>query len=109
MPCGQPASAWKRHLAVVHKLIAKFRPKVVVIDPITNLVAASGAYSIKSMLMRLVDFLKVQQITSMFTNLTFCRRPPGENCGGRLLSYGHLDCVARQQTQWDDRDASFTF
>jgi circadian clock protein KaiC len=63
------------HLAVVHKLIEKFRPKVVVIDPITNLVSASGTHSIKSMLMRLVDFLKVQQITSMFTNLTFSGDP----------------------------------
>jgi circadian clock protein KaiC len=63
------------HLAVVHKLIEKFRPKVVVIDPITNLVSASGTQSIKSMLMRLVDFLKVEQITSMFTNLTFSGDP----------------------------------
>jgi circadian clock protein KaiC len=63
------------HLAIVHKLIEKFRPKVVVIDPITNLVSASGTYSIKSMLMRLVDFLKVQQISSMFTNLTFSGDP----------------------------------
>jgi circadian clock protein KaiC len=59
------------HLAVVHKLIAKVRPNVVVIDPITNLVPASGIYGVKSMLMRLVDFLKVEQITSMFTNLTY--------------------------------------
>jgi circadian clock protein KaiC len=63
------------HLAAVHKLIEKLRPNVVVIDPITNLVSASGAYSVKSMLMRLVDFLKVQQITSMFTNLTFSGDP----------------------------------
>jgi circadian clock protein KaiC len=47
----------------------------VVIDPITNLVSASGAYDIKSMLMRLVDFLKVQEITSMFTDLTFAGDP----------------------------------
>jgi circadian clock protein KaiC len=63
------------HLAIVHKLIEEFRPKLVVIDPITNLVSATGTYSIKSMLMRLVDFLKVQQITSMFTNLTFSGDP----------------------------------
>jgi circadian clock protein KaiC len=63
------------HLAIVHKLIEKFRPKVVVIDPITNLVSVSGGSSIKSMLMRLVDFLKVQQITSLFTNLTFSGDP----------------------------------
>jgi len=63
------------HLAAIHKLIAKLRPRVVVIDPITNLVSASGTYDVKSMLMRLVDFLKVEQITSMFTNLTFAGDP----------------------------------
>ena len=63
------------HLAAVHKLIEQVRPSVVVIDPITNLVSVSGTYNVKSMLMRLVDFLKVEQITSMFTNLTFAGDP----------------------------------
>ncbi|MGZ4825413.1 MAG: circadian clock protein KaiC [Terriglobales bacterium] len=63
------------HLAVIHKLIGELRPTVVVIDPITNLVPASGIYGVKSMLMRLVDFLKVEQITSMFTNLTYGGEP----------------------------------
>lgn len=63
------------HLAAIHKLIAKIRPKVVVIDPITNLVSATGTYDIKSMLVRLVDFLKVQEVTSMFTNLTSAGDP----------------------------------
>ena len=63
------------HLASIHKLIAKLRPQVVVIDPITNLVSASGAYDVKSMLTRLVDFLKVEHITSMFTNLSWSGDP----------------------------------
>jgi circadian clock protein KaiC len=63
------------HLAVIHRLISQIRPAIVVIDPITNLVSASGSYDIKSMLVRLVDFLKMQQITSMFTNLTFAGDP----------------------------------
>jgi circadian clock protein KaiC len=63
------------HLAVIHRLISQIRPAVVVIDPITNLVSASGSYDIKSMLVRLVDFLKMQQITSLFTNLTFAGDP----------------------------------
>lgn len=63
------------HLASIHKLAKRLRPSVVVIDPITNLVSASGVYGVKSMLMRLVDFLKVEQITSMFTNLTFAGDP----------------------------------
>jgi circadian clock protein KaiC len=63
------------HLAGVHKLIKRMRPSVVVVDPITNLISASGVYGLKSMLMRLVDFLKVEQITSMFTSLTFAGDP----------------------------------
>ena len=63
------------HLAAIHKLIAKLRPSVVVIDPITNLISSTGTYDVKSMLVRLVDFLKVEQITSMFTNLTFAGDP----------------------------------
>jgi circadian clock protein KaiC len=47
----------------------------VVIDPITNLISSTGTYDVTSMLVRLVDFLKVQQITSMFTNLTFAGDP----------------------------------
>jgi circadian clock protein KaiC len=63
------------HLAAIHKSVAELRPRVVIIDPITNLVSATGTYGVKSMLMRLVDFLKVEQITSMFTNLTFAGDP----------------------------------
>jgi circadian clock protein KaiC len=61
------------HLAGMQKLVKRLGPRVVVVDPITSIVSVSGIYGVKSMLTRLVDFLKVQQITSMFTNLTFER------------------------------------
>jgi len=61
------------HLASMQKLVKQLQPDVVVVDPITSIVSVSGIYGVKSMLTRLVDFLKVQQITSMFTNLTFGR------------------------------------
>jgi circadian clock protein KaiC len=61
------------HLASMQKLVRRLRPDLVVVDPITSIVSVSGIYGVKSMLTRLVDFLKVQQITSMFTNLTFGR------------------------------------
>ena len=67
------------HLAVIHRLISQLRPSVVIIDPITNLVSPSGNYDVKSMLVRLVDYLKVEQITSMFTNLTFAGDPQERN------------------------------
>jgi circadian clock protein KaiC len=61
------------HLAGMQKLVKRLRPDVVVVDPITSIVSVSGIYGVKSMLTRLVDFLKVQQITAMFANLTFGR------------------------------------
>ena len=65
-------SAWglEVHLAVIHKEISDFAPSVVVIDPITNFLAVGDAPETKSMLTRLIDFLKTRQITGMFTSLT---------------------------------------
>lgn len=61
------------HLAIIHKAIADFNPKVVVIDPITNFLAVGDSVETKSMLTRLIDFLKVREITGMFTSLTSSR------------------------------------
>lgn len=58
------------HLALIHKVIAEFNPKVVVIDPITNFLAVGDETQTKAMLTRLIDFLKIKQITAMFTSLT---------------------------------------
>jgi circadian clock protein KaiC len=58
------------HLARMHRDIVDLKPAVVVIDPITNLVSAGDTHAVKSMLTRLIDFLKLESITAMFTNLT---------------------------------------
>jgi circadian clock protein KaiC len=58
------------HLALIHKAISDYEPKVVIVDPITNFLAIGDEPETKSMLTRLIDFLKMQQITAMFTSLT---------------------------------------
>jgi len=58
------------HLLRIHKLIEQIEPRVVIIDPITNLVTGTGETEVQSMLMRLMDFLKAQLITSIFVSLT---------------------------------------
>ena len=58
------------HLALIHKVIAEFEPSVVVIDPITNFLAVGDEMQTKAMLTRLIDFLKLRQITALFTSLT---------------------------------------
>ncbi len=57
------------HLVMMHKLINEFKPAVVVIDPITNLISAGTTNDVKAMLTRLIDFLKINQITALFTAL----------------------------------------
>lgn len=58
------------HLVVLYKLIRNFKPDVVILDPITNLVTVGSVSEVKSMLIRLIDFLQDEQITVMFTALT---------------------------------------
>jgi len=58
------------HLVAIHKAIRKFKPKVVVLDPITNLITVGTVSDVKAMLVRLIDFLQEEQITVMFTALT---------------------------------------
>ena len=58
------------HLALMHKQIIQFAPRVVVIDPVTNLTEIGSAMEAKAMLTRLVDFLKARGITALFTSLT---------------------------------------
>jgi circadian clock protein KaiC len=58
------------HLVVIHKLIRQFKPKVVILDPITNLVTVGDPGEVKSILIRLIDFLQHEQITVLFTALT---------------------------------------
>lgn len=60
----------ERHLVTMYKTIRDFQPRVVVVDPITNFLSVGDEEEVKSMLMRLIDFLKMDQITGLFTSLT---------------------------------------
>jgi circadian clock protein KaiC len=57
----------------VHKLIKEFQPQAVVIDPISNLISVGTLSEVRSMLTRLIDFLKVSNITALFTALVSAR------------------------------------
>ena len=58
------------HLVSIHDAIANFRPAVTVFDPITNLIQIGTEREVKAMLTRLIDYLKLQQITGMFLSLS---------------------------------------
>jgi len=54
----------------MYKLINEFQPEVVVFDPISNLITIGNIDEVKSMLTRLIDFLKSRFITALSTSLS---------------------------------------
>jgi circadian clock protein KaiC len=70
------------HLASFHKVIRKYRPHVVVMDPIGSLIDAGGRREANATITRLMDYLKAEQVTAMLTNLT---------SGGEFLEKTEID------------------
>jgi circadian clock protein KaiC len=55
------------HLIAIQKIIEEFGPKIIVLDPITNLISEGINTEIRQMLAHFVDFLKSKNITVLFT------------------------------------------
>ncbi|HKQ56689.1 MAG TPA: circadian clock protein KaiC [Candidatus Eisenbacteria bacterium] len=68
-PIRPTAQGMETHLAMFEKLLRDIEPRMVVVDPITNLVRAGSDAQAEAMLMRLADALKSQQVTAVFTSL----------------------------------------
>jgi len=60
----------EQHLVAIHKQVSELKPAVVVLDPITNMISVGTVTESRSMLTRLIDFLKVKGVTTFFTSLT---------------------------------------
>jgi circadian clock protein KaiC len=57
------------HLVTIHNLIAEFKPKIVIVDPVSNLTAVGTPVEVKSVLTRLFDYLKASHVTTLLTDL----------------------------------------
>lgn len=66
-PSGQRLES---HLVGICHLIDRFKPRIVILDPVTNFNSVGCIEDVKSMLSRLLDFLKSKQITLPCTSLT---------------------------------------
>ena len=64
------AYSLEMHLSTMQKLMEEFAPKVLVVDPISNLFPIGDDIQVRSMLMRLIDQAKSLGITGLFTNLS---------------------------------------
>ena len=58
------------HLVTFHKVIEEFKPQIFIVDPISNLINVGTASEVKSILTRLIDYLKMQRISTFLTDLT---------------------------------------
>jgi circadian clock protein KaiC len=55
------------HLISIQKIIEEFDPKIIVLDPVTNLMSEGINSEIRQMLAHFVDYLKGRNITTLFT------------------------------------------
>ena len=68
---GRPTQyGLEMHLATMIAAVRKIGPAVVVVDPISNLTSVGQPSEVRAMLGRVVDFLKTNHVTAMFTQLT---------------------------------------
>src|SRR6185503_10991301 len=58
------------HLNLMYRMIQAKKPRVVVVDPISNLISVGTTVEVRAMLARLIDFMKGKRVTAMFTSLT---------------------------------------
>jgi circadian clock protein KaiC len=58
------------HLFKLHNWVRDFKPSLVVVDPMSNLIMSGSLGQTKNFFMRLIDYLKSQQITVFLTALT---------------------------------------
>jgi len=73
--CRPSLMGLEQHLVRIYKVVEEFKPDAVIIDPISNLVSSGTGREVQSMLTRLIDFLKMKQITTLYTILTTSGAP----------------------------------
>src|SRR5215467_14298484 len=61
------------HLSRMHRAVDRFRPSVVVLDPVSSLLTVAHETDVQATLTRMVDYLKLQGITALMTSLTHGR------------------------------------
>lgn len=55
------------HLVTMYDLVNEYKPQVVVMDPIDDFTTIGTLVEVKSTLTRIIDFLKTNQVTALFT------------------------------------------
>ena len=64
------AHGLEMHLALINRLVRDFDPRIVIVDPISNIGARGSTQDTTDMLVRMVDLMKTKGITALLTSLT---------------------------------------
>ena len=70
------------HLLNVYKVVDSFKPKSVVVDPLTSLLGQGDQREVTSMITRMIDLFKSKGITMFFTSLVSANYQ--SNTGGEI-------------------------
>ncbi|RPJ22920.1 MAG: circadian clock protein KaiC [Chloroflexi bacterium] len=70
------------HLVTMYDLIREYKPQIVVLDPITDFFAIGSKTEVKAAITRIIDFLKKEQITALFTSYTSEEDTPDQTIVG---------------------------
>ncbi len=96
------------HFMAINEQIAQFKPSVIILDPVTNLMTEGPNSDVRSMLTRFIDFLKTQQTTVLFTAAisvgSIVRNPSDEGISSMVDSWMMLQDIER-----DDERATLFF
>jgi circadian clock protein KaiC len=58
------------HLAAMQRAVRKFKPAIMVADPVTSLLTVNSQADVRSMFTRVIDYLKLESVTALFTSLS---------------------------------------
>ncbi|WP_226846739.1 circadian clock protein KaiC [Dehalogenimonas etheniformans] len=60
----------EKHLLVMQKEAEKYRPDVVIVDALTDFISLGPGNEVRLMILRIVDYFKMHQITAMFSSMS---------------------------------------
>lgn len=58
------------HLAEMYHAVRDFKPSATIVDAVTNLLSVGTQTDVRAMLMRFIDYLKMSEVTGLFSSLT---------------------------------------
>jgi circadian clock protein KaiC len=76
----------EQHLVTMYDAVNSFKPAVVSVDPMSDLAVTADNSDMKPTLIRLVDFMKRQQITAVFTSLVVPGMSPNDDASHANVS-----------------------